>query len=78
MDQLHGVWSYLSAHLLHGLSAGQAEDGDLLNQLGALSLSRENGPESHEFSKNAADGPNVDFFSVVRASEDELWGSVVP
>ena len=64
-------------HATHSVLSWQAEDCNLLDQLAAFSLTREQWLESQELSKYAADGPNIDRRAVVRAAEDELGRAVI-
>ena len=65
VNKVNGVLADLRADALEGFAARKTEQSYLLNQLGPLSLAGEKRPESHELSKNAANGPNVDLLSVV-------------
>lgn len=65
VDQVYGMLSDLPADPRKSLFVGKAEESNLFDELRALSLTWEKWSQSHEFSKNATDGPNINFLRII-------------
>ena len=65
VHQINRVRRDLPADPLKSLTVRQAEQSNLLNQLGALRLAREQRSQSHEFGEDATDGPNINLLRII-------------
>ena len=67
-----------TAHLFQFSLPRQAKNRHLFNKLAAFRLARKQRLQGHKLGEDAADGPDVYCLSIIRASEDELWCTVIP